>query len=337
MRNEAPYLLEWLAYHHVIGFEHFLIVSNDCDDGTYAMLDRLAEMGWVTHLRNQDYAKKGVQWTALDMAGKNPVARAAEWHFIHDCDEFLNIKPGTGNLSDLLEAQPAADGFALPWRLFGNAGVVTLEDALTLEQFTRCAPEHITAPWTASLIKTLYRNDGTFEKLGVHRPKKPGAIEDVTWMDGKGAILPEIFIQQGMVLLGSHGGQSLACVNHYSLRSAHGFFAKAERGLPNVASKPIDLGYWIDRNFNGEEETSIQRHIPEVSAVWNDLKSDPVLGQLHAEGIAYHQSRAKAALQTQEGVIQLVRMLTSQSVPIPDRLGYELTDALRQINQRNTS
>jgi len=34
MRNEAPYILEWLAYHRSIGVDGFLIYSNDCDDAT---------------------------------------------------------------------------------------------------------------------------------------------------------------------------------------------------------------------------------------------------------------------------------------------------------------
>ena len=33
MRNEAPFILEWIAYHRAIGFDDFLIYSNDCSDG----------------------------------------------------------------------------------------------------------------------------------------------------------------------------------------------------------------------------------------------------------------------------------------------------------------
>ena len=49
MRNEAPFLLEWIAYHRAIGFTDFLIYSNDCEDGTDDLLDRLAERGVVIH------------------------------------------------------------------------------------------------------------------------------------------------------------------------------------------------------------------------------------------------------------------------------------------------
>lgn len=335
MRNEAPYLLEWIAYHKMIGISQFLVISNDCSDGTDAMLDRLSEIGLVRHLRNKNYEKKGVQWTALDLAAQDPWTKAAEWIFVHDCDEFLNIKLGDGHVSDLVNTHPEATGFALPWRLFGNGGVVTLDDQPTIAQFTRCAPEAFSAPWTASLVKTLFKNDGTFGKLGVHRPKKPQAslLDRAHWINGQGIRLPKAFVAQGMVLLGPYSGQSQACINHYSLRSAHGFFSKSQRGLPNVATKPIDLGYWIDRNFNGNTELSIQRNLPSLKDALADLKSDPILGSLHADGLAYHRSIAAKALDTRDGVIQLVRMLTQQSIPMPERLGQNLTETLRRLNQ----
>ena len=45
MKNEAPYILEWVAYHKAIGFDAFLIYTNDCTAGTDFMLDRLEELG----------------------------------------------------------------------------------------------------------------------------------------------------------------------------------------------------------------------------------------------------------------------------------------------------
>ena len=39
MKNEGPYILEWLAYHRIVGFEDFLIYTNDCEDGTTEILE----------------------------------------------------------------------------------------------------------------------------------------------------------------------------------------------------------------------------------------------------------------------------------------------------------
>ncbi|MCB1331900.1 MAG: glycosyltransferase family 2 protein, partial [Maritimibacter sp.] len=37
MKDEAPYILEWIAYHRMIGVDNFLIYTNGCSDGTDAL------------------------------------------------------------------------------------------------------------------------------------------------------------------------------------------------------------------------------------------------------------------------------------------------------------
>jgi len=32
VQNEAPYIAEWIAYHRLIGFEHFFIYDNHSND-----------------------------------------------------------------------------------------------------------------------------------------------------------------------------------------------------------------------------------------------------------------------------------------------------------------
>lgn len=58
MRDEGPFILEWLAHHKSIGFTDFLIYSNDCEDGTDQILDRLHEMREITHIPNPPLGKK---------------------------------------------------------------------------------------------------------------------------------------------------------------------------------------------------------------------------------------------------------------------------------------
>ncbi len=75
VRNEGAFLLEWLAHHKGVGFTEFLVFSNDCDDGTDAMLDRLDAMGELTHIRNDrpdsGPHEGGVQWAAMKRADKH--------------------------------------------------------------------------------------------------------------------------------------------------------------------------------------------------------------------------------------------------------------------------
>ena len=181
VRNEGAFLLEWLAHHRACGFSDFLVFSNDCTDGTDLMLDRLAAMGWLTHIRNAGPHPEGPQWAALKAADRHPLVRGAEWLLVLDIDEFVNVHVGDRTLAALLTALPDATAIPLTWRLFGNAEVHAYADDLLIRQFTRCAPEVIRKPHQAWGFKTLFRNIDIYKKLGVHRPKglKPDLWQDV--------------------------------------------------------------------------------------------------------------------------------------------------------------
>ena len=47
VKNEGPFLLEWIAFNRLIGVTDFLFYSNDCSDGTDRLLDaqRLNDCG----------------------------------------------------------------------------------------------------------------------------------------------------------------------------------------------------------------------------------------------------------------------------------------------------
>src|SRR5580704_3496716 len=49
VKNEHDYLLEWIAYHRVVGVDHFLIYNNSGldDDGTTELLQKLRRIDAV--------------------------------------------------------------------------------------------------------------------------------------------------------------------------------------------------------------------------------------------------------------------------------------------------
>ena len=68
MKNEGPFILEWLAYHRSIGVDDFLIYTNECSDGTAEILDRLQQMGVLQHRDNTDWKGNSPQQHALNLA-----------------------------------------------------------------------------------------------------------------------------------------------------------------------------------------------------------------------------------------------------------------------------
>ena len=286
VKNEAAFLLEWLAHHRACGFDHVLAFSNDCSDGTDLMLDRLAALGGVTHIRNTGPHDEGPQWAALKAADKHPALKRADWVLFSDVDEFVNIHVGDHTLPALLTALPHADAIALTWRMFGNADVVAYQDRPVTETFSRAAPATLGWPWRAQMFKTLFRNDGAYRKLGVHRPRNPDPARQPRWFDGSGR---EMAPHNRLFSDYSQDNYQLVQLNHYALGAMESYLIKCDRGRANREASAFDMGYWIERNLCDVTDTSVQAL--NSSALRAELHADPVLGPLHAQAVAWRHAR----------------------------------------------
>jgi hypothetical protein len=297
VRNEGAFLIEWLAHHRACGFTDFLVFSNDCDDGTEVMLDRLAAMGWLTHVRNDGPHDEGPQWAALKAADRHPLVKAADWVLFFDIDEFVNVHVGNRTVPALLAALPEADAITLTWRLYGNAGIVQYRDAPVTETFRRAAPAVLHWPWRAALFKTLFRNDGAYGKLGVHRPRNPDRGRDPVWIDGSGRRLDGAFQTQRIFSDFGQDNYRLVQLNHYALGAMESYVVKCDRGRANRDASVFDMGYWVERNFCDVEDHSVLG-LPSAP-VRAELMADAVLGPLHRTAVAWRHQRF-AMLMTQE-------------------------------------
>ena len=314
-------MLEWLAHHRAVGFDDVLVFSNDCQDGTAVMLDRLAALGHLTHIRNDGpYDTGGIQFTALKTAAKMDQVQRADWILPLDVDEFVNIHVGDHTLSALHAALPDASAITLTWRLFGNAGQQRYADDPVLETFTRCAPVKLHWPWRAAMFKTLYRNDGTYQKPGVHRPRSPdhSKLPQAKWVDGHGRTLPEMYKTKRIFSHFGRDNYGLAQLNHYPLGAMESYVLKADRGRAVHTGDLLGLDYWVERNFNTEQDTSISALAPARAAQLAHLKADPELARLHDAAVAWRKTRFEALLTKDPFRALFGRlMMTPQTQPIP--------------------
>ncbi|MFD1193643.1 glycosyltransferase family 2 protein [Seohaeicola saemankumensis] len=302
-RNEGAFLLEWLAHHRAVGFTDFLVLSNDCQDGSDRMLDRLAELGVLAHERNlPPYDKAGIQFSGLKRAAGHPLLRQADWILPLDIDEFVNIHVGDRSLAALLAALPDATAITLTWRLFGNAGVVAYADHPVTAQFTRAAPAVIHWPWRAAMFKTLYRNDGTYGKPGIHRPRAPdpGRVDSARWFDGEGRELPTRFRRTGLFSPFGRPNHRLVQLNHYPLGAMQSYVLKSDRGRAVHAADRLGLDYWVERNFCSDEDRSILALAAQMQAELDRLLADPVLAGLHRDAVAWRHARFDTLMQDEE-------------------------------------
>ncbi len=297
VRNEGAFLLDWLAHHRAVGFTDFLVFSNDCDDGTDVMLDRLQARGVLTHVRNDRHGDKGPQWSALQLADKHPLLAKADWVLVLDIDEYVNIHVGAHRLGDLWAALPDATAIPLTWRMFGNAGVDAYEDRPVTSVFTRAAPSVLYWPWRAQMFKTLFRNDGSYCRLGVHRPRDPDPdrLAAQRWFDGSGCGLPALFHRARVFSPLGHDSHRLVQLNHYALGSMEGYLLKCDRGRANREGAPFDMGYWVDRNFSDVEDRTILA--VDAASERAGFAADAALSSLHQTAVGWRHSRIRALMQ----------------------------------------
>ena len=156
MKNEGPYILEWVAHHFAIGFGHFIVVTNDCEDGTDEILLALQRRGLVTHAVNPRVLTEDVgkwQIAALKFAQYYPAYRQAKWILHSDVDEFVHLESPLTQISDLVQQLAPVDAISLTSCPYSGDNRVELRDEPVCDQFGMMS--RVPAPDTLSQRSAL--------------------------------------------------------------------------------------------------------------------------------------------------------------------------------------
>ena len=304
MRNEGPYILEWLAYHRAIGFTQVLVCTNDCVDGSPELLDHLERLGLLVHLRSTPASQREAQLVAYTLAAAHPLTGTADWAMVLDADEYLDVHVGAGQVGDLIDAVSGATAICVNWRLFGSSGHRGWSPELVTERFTRAAALEHGVNWP---YKTLFtRLDAYGCKLLSHQPRFPHAHEigNLHYVDGAGRILPAWFYDESRSeFLQSEPGTvswKLAQVNHYNTRSRDDYVAKHRRG----GGIPVDWDRetcWPIFDRNEEEDLTIARQMPGLKRELAAMREDSELVRLHERCCALYGAHVEA-LKAEAGI-----------------------------------
>lgn len=290
-RNEGPFLLEWVAYHRAIGFDRIVILSDTSQDGTEAMLDRLAETRAITHIsRDQliDSDTKGFRNRAYAHALTLPAVQEADWVMVLDIDEYLNIHAGDGTVGALLAAMNKhgpTDVISLGWRVFGNAGQVGFVNRLLLPRLTRAAPRNPVLDPQLLGVKSLFR-PGPVVRIGPHRPRLDSAHTTghtpTVWRNGAGEDVTDALLENGWSLPEDKRGSTLAQVNHYPVRG-NAVFALHHLADPPLTGeqRPLTHDEHATFNTNHVSDSTITRWAQATTAEIKRLQSFPGVQAAH--------------------------------------------------------
>lgn len=321
MKDEAPYLLEWFAHHMAVGFTDILVYTNDCSDGTDDMLIRLEELGLGYHRRNDIPEGIKPQPSALKYAQEEPLVGTADWVLVFDADEFLCIRHGDGSLDGMIAEAEAkgANGIVITWRIFGSGYVTDWSRDPVTEQYLYAAPPLWNKGWG---VKTLFKFDPEYWKLGIHRPKmknkhlKDGFPDTVKWLNGSGQPMEDYFKFRGWRSIRRTLGYDWAQMNHYAVKGVDAYAIRKFRGNVNNKKDKYNADYWALQDRNEVKDTAILRHAKKRAEIMAELLKDPVLNKLHFAALERVEARLAEYKQT-EAYAELKRgLLEAGKLPI---------------------
>ena len=143
-RDEGLSILEWIAYHRVIGFDAFFIYTNDNTDGSLELLQTLAQHGVITLINNHVAANVSPQQKCYEHSLYFvPQLRRYRWVSYLDVDEFflpLNCEPASldGLFTQIgkTDLEGSFSAIFFNWKWFGSGHKFEMEDGFVLERFS---------------------------------------------------------------------------------------------------------------------------------------------------------------------------------------------------------
>jgi len=296
MKDEGHSLLEWVAYHRLIGFDNICVYTNNCQDGTDDMLIRLQEMGYVQHFRNDVPMGKKPQPNALLLGLKNPEVTDSDWVLTMDADEFVNIKVGDGSVQELVDAVPDdAEGIMITWRFYGSNDILDWRPGLVTESYTSGAPDKFRKGWGVKSMVRPFPN----MKFGIHRPsikqrasnpERVAQLEALNWVNGGGKPMTSSFKAGGWRSTGPTLSYEYVEMNHYAVKSYEAYLLRRMRGNVNNKEDKYNASYFSIFDRNEVEHTGAARHAPRVRAEMEKMLADEKLAVLHDRALTYHQA-----------------------------------------------
>ncbi|MBQ9498287.1 MAG: glycosyltransferase family 92 protein [Selenomonadaceae bacterium] len=142
LKDEGPYLKEWLDYHLLAGVDHFYLYDNDSSDNQAEVARPYVEAGLVDYFPAPG---KNMQMLVYNDAVKRFKFFSRYMAFI-DLDEFIFPRnKSEGGISEvvdeILSADSEAGGLAFHFQIFGSNGHEKADYSRgVLERFTRRAP-----------------------------------------------------------------------------------------------------------------------------------------------------------------------------------------------------
>jgi len=263
VKNEAPYLIDWLAWHQALGFTDFIIADNDSTDGTSDILRALERAGILTYVRFPSRLHKKPQLEAYDHICRRLSGRV-DWLALIDADEFIMPETPNDDLATTLQNLPDDTGaVALNWAIFGSSGHLRAQGDPVFQRFQmrgKKSDDRDDAPYGNRHYKMIIRPRCYAKKIATphHARLRDGFC--LRRPNGKILNIDRYGISNDV-------DWSRFRINHYVIKSWSEFIQKKlSRGLADRPDMMHNVTYFGDHDWNDELDASAQNGLPKFDA-----------------------------------------------------------------------
>ncbi len=289
LRDESPYILDWIAHHRAIGVTDFVLYQNDSVDGTKDLLQTLHDAGEIHFVDNTTPADAPPKFRDLPpqrrayaRALRHPVVQSSDYILVIDADEYLEL-PADTDLPTFLTRLNHPDVVSMPWRMMGSSGQTAFDPAPVTTRFTMAADindQGTERPFKQ--VKSLYRPKIT-RLYNLHKPR--AFREGVTWLDPDGTpIRPQM---RNSAQLPDFQYKT-ANLRHYHTKSYPEFCVKIVRGFactPPDKRSQLGAKMFDEMNPNTVHLPLNTAHATHAAEIAHTLRQNPKVAAIESRAI----------------------------------------------------
>jgi hypothetical protein len=244
MKNEGPYLKEWIEFHRIVGVEKFYLYDNESTDSSREILEPYVKSGIVdyTYFPGQKMQRTAYQ----DCVSKHKYD--SKWIAFIDLDEFI-VPTDTKTVPEFLKSIPANVGqLVVGWKIYGSSRHKTKPDGLVTENYTMRSK-------TSWLWKMII-NPRFIARFGnphfAYMVKLDTVEEDLTPV--KFPIPKEYWLQNIKA--------DKIRINHYHCKSFEEYSKRSKRGDADFGSQ-FAMQKYTEQTFKNHDRNEVSDPIPD--------------------------------------------------------------------------
>ena len=248
IKDEGPYILEWVSYYKMLGVDEIFIYSNDNSDGSDNLLyflDKFGHIKWIPQEIKEGESAQKISFAKLTQEMHSNLNSNKHYVAFFDVDEYL-VMHTESQVKNLLKFYDYPDALYVNWKLFGSSNHLKYYEQPTICRFNMCIGNSNKNNLGKCIIKI---NPNLYREIQGHRPvpitrNSYGRVIYCT-KDPKGEVV------QKDIIYGSNPRRIKECkvhheicqLNHYAVRSKEEYNWKKKRG------NGFDLGGYNDNYF----------------------------------------------------------------------------------------